>query len=233
MCISSVRDYEKPKLGFTPHLNLGGVATMTFAAINCEWGTEPWARRSSLAGVWDTLRRRQGTSTTTQSDIIDFDYVKTQSVHNRAIRKKVDRRQKLQDVKVQDVVADRIFALCREFDLPIKHAKEAVRILLGDAYVLQISLPKAAPAIWSERQGRDRKLNALQFRDKYWGRYLEEGVLSQADLRELDGSLFEAIRAYCKARHIDPKIHLPPPKRGRAKKKHPSSPPTIDRLKAA
>lgn len=98
--------------------------------------------------------------------------------------------------------------LCQQFNLPPERVYEAVEALRGKSSELR--LPDSAPATWAARSGEDRCLNPIEFRDKYWKKYLDAGIMYQVDLRAMDNSLFEAIKSWCRNKKIRPQDHLPP-----------------------
>ncbi|HEY4527166.1 MAG TPA: hypothetical protein VJK53_04980 [Candidatus Paceibacterota bacterium] len=108
--------------------------------------------------------------------------------------------------------------LCAEYDISPELAAEATRRLLRLDSDPSLALPDVAPALWSRREEVDRELTPIEFLNKYWGKYLEAGTLFQRDLRELDKSLFTAIKSYCQYRKLNPIHFLPPPARRKKKK---------------
>jgi hypothetical protein len=118
---------------------------------------------------------------------------------------------------IQSELISGIQSLCRDLgerhhqNLHQDQAFKAAQVLLGRNYRPRVRLPKSAKAIWSKREGRDHDLTPLEFYKKYWERYAE--ILTQRDFRQLDRSLFEAIRFYCRQNHLDAKDFLPPPAR--------------------
>jgi hypothetical protein len=104
--------------------------------------------------------------------------------------------------------------VCRQFDLPADNVEEAARLLRGEI----IKLPDVAEVTWAKRSGVDKELNPIQFRDKYWKKYIDAGLMYQIDLKTLDKSLFEAIKIHCRNRQIPPTDQLPPANVARAKR---------------
>lgn len=125
-------------------------------------------------------------------------------------------RQKKKPGNLQTVVVSRIEDICKELNLPLNKARRAAKILLGNQYVPNSHLPDVAKITWSKRHGKDLMLTPIQFMDKYWGKYIEEDILSQCDLRRLDNSLFEAVKIYCRNRQLNPLNYLPSPSRKQA-----------------
>jgi hypothetical protein len=113
-------------------------------------------------------------------------------------------------------------ALCRRHKLPVERAKRATQILQNNAQQSgNVTLPECAPETWSQRNDLDRKLNPLEFYEKYWRQY--SSILTQCDLRRLDSSLFEAIKSHCRSRHLNPRDYLPLPATTRSKAKYEKS----------
>jgi hypothetical protein len=116
----------------------------------------------------------------------------------------------------QKAIIKRIRSICLDYGISPGLAARAARVLLGDKYISDISLPSAAPKEWSNRRGADSELTPIEFLNKYWGQYLSSDVLFQADLRRLDEPLFNAIKTYCRNHNLSLKNHLPPPSRTRS-----------------
>jgi len=109
----------------------------------------------------------------------------------------------------------RIKEACRELGLPCPSAKKIVNYILD----LATENTRKKP-LWSERKGEDKKIgDPIHFLNKYWGVEMRSGRFYQADLREADLSLFEAVRRYCRTNGMDPKAFLPPPLKQRSEKR--------------
>ncbi|HEY4527165.1 MAG TPA: hypothetical protein VJK53_04975 [Candidatus Paceibacterota bacterium] len=116
---------------------------------------------------------------------------------------------------LQKELKNRLTAFCVKYGYPTRRAVQGVRKLLGQRFIPEIDPPSVAPALWEDRHGDDLELNPIQFFDKYWGEYLDHGVLFQREFREFDKALFQAIRYYCKRQSppLDYTDHVPPPAR--------------------
>jgi hypothetical protein len=137
-------------------------------------------------------------------------------VRKRAKVSKSDESKESQD-EISSLLLEMCEQICAKYGLPSdrarKAAKKAARTLLADKYIVSLTLPDKPPAKWFCRSEDDHRLNPIEFQEKYWGIYIEEGILFQSDLRRLDNSLFGAVKGYCKYRGLDPNDYLPLPAR--------------------
>jgi len=90
----------------------------------------------------------------------------------------------------------------------------ALRAALGDKYEPSVEAPTVAERLWDDRdcstpEGKD----PIRFLDRYWGPFLDEGVLDQCTFRKLDPRLFEAIKWQCQRDGLKLSAYLPPPAR--------------------
>jgi hypothetical protein len=109
----------------------------------------------------------------------------------------------------------RIKRACRELGIPCSSSAKIADYALD----LAIEVKKKKP-LWMERTGEDKLVgNPIKFLNKYWGVEIRSGRFYQSDLRQVDISLFEAVRRYCRNNDMDPKGHLPPPLKQRAQKR--------------
>jgi len=117
--------------------------------------------------------------------------------------------------QLRSALSLRVKQACKELGIPCSSSRK-----IAD-YVLDLSaeVSRKKP-LWLERKGEDKKLrDPIRFLNKYWGAEIRSGHFYQADLREVDMSLFEAVRRYCRNHGMDPKDYLPPPLKQRSKKR--------------
>lgn len=118
---------------------------------------------------------------------------------------------------IQSDILQKMREICAEYGINPRRAPHAVRILLGKDYVPTLSIPKSAKLQWCKRprDGEDSTLNPIEFFDKYWGDYLDEGILTYRILNDLDESIINAIKGYCRSCGLDSADYLPPSDRKR------------------
>jgi hypothetical protein len=109
-------------------------------------------------------------------------------------------------------------AVCQERGLPVAWAERTAirqaRDLLGTAFVPSVSVPMTPPVTWDKRNlAEPESSDPIRFLDKYWGRYVDEGVLDQCTFRQLDPRLFEAIKWWCQKNGLTLATYLPPARR--------------------
>ena len=99
----------------------------------------------------------------------------------------------------------------------VRASRQAVKALMPELYIEPNHvLPRIARIKWAARSGHDlMDPNPINFLERYWGQYLDDGSIDLCELRKLDESLVEAVKIYCKNRALSCKHYLPLPARKR------------------